>query len=218
MHPDVECIRMDLKRCFEEATLGQLIRWWHGEDVPGWSSQTSLFLSKTATAIMRHGAPGVRFFKSQLNSDDPHKRYIALSKLAHKDCADAEVVSSLVSAFRDIRDQKPEVAHSFQVMALDGLAEVGQFPLGRDEAAPLLGHENKWLAASAMAYLSRVFPAETVGILRTGLHSAGPVVRGRACTEIAFRKVTDLQDEAIALLKDPEQYVVNCAQIVCDLM
>lgn len=208
---------MDLKQRFEEATLDQLIRWWHGEEVPDWSSQTSLFPLKTASAIMRHGALGILFFKSQLNSADPRKRYTALSKLAHKDYADAEVVSSLVDAFYHSHAQNSEMKQAFQTKALDGLIDVGEFPLGRNEVEALLTHENKWLAASAMAYLSHAYPPETFTILRAGLRSPNPAMRGRACTEIAFRGVIALQDEAITLLKDLEQYVVNCAQIVCDL-
>ena len=208
---------MDINKNFQNASVPQLIRWWNGDDVPEWSNETALFLHKTANALARAGDEGVEFLKAQIESEDLPKRYLALNRLAYPNTADERIAQCLVDAFRLPPSQEAKVVSGFKSLALDGLVRIEQYPLERSEVELLLDNSEKWLAAVAMVYMSHAFEREAVDILRAGLESGNPIMRGHACTEVGFRHIQPLKDKIINLLKDSDEYVARSAQIGCEV-
>jgi hypothetical protein len=208
---------MNLNEKFENASVPQLIRWWNGDDVPEWSKETALFLHKTANALGRAGDEGVEFLRSQVESEDLYKRYLALNKLANPQTADERIVQCLIDTFRRPPSDNSEIIVGSKILALNGFVQIGKYPLERSEVESLLDNNESWLAAAAMVYLSHAFASETIDILSAGLESNDPVVRGHACTEAGFRHIRSLKDKVVGLLKDSDEYVARSAQIGCDV-
>lgn len=200
---------MDIKERIKGASLKQLITWWDGEK-PEWAEKTSLFHHWIAVALGEAGPKGTEFLKSQINSDDLFKRTRALERLAVRGIVDEDIVNSLIELFE--RDD-----HRCKTFALANLVRVKQFPLARAEVESLRDHDDGWLAAESMVYLSHACPSDAVNVLRAALQSAKPEVRGGACSEIGFRNIFNLKDEAAALLTDDDVYVANSAQIACEM-
>lgn len=208
---------MNLDEKFENASVRQLMRWWNGVDVPEWSKETTLFLHKTASALGRAGDEGIEFLRAQVESEDLHKRYLALDRLARPEIADERIVQYLVDAFSHPPSNKPEMVVGFKILALDGFVRIKQYPLERSEVEPLVDDSQGWLAAAAMVYLSHAFESEAVDILKAGLESSDPIRRGYACTEAGFRNIRPLKDKVVSLLKDADQFVARSAQIGCEV-
>jgi hypothetical protein len=208
---------MDIYQLVRAASVEQLIRWWNGEELPDWANHTYSLRQKVGSALGEAGPTGIRFLKSQLNTDDLHLRSIALSSLARKEVADGEVIDCLVEAFRCTYSD-PRVIDVFKTIALEGLMSVERYPLDRAEVERLLVSEEEWLAASALAYLSRAYEEERDKILRAGMLSGNPKLRGRACTEVGFRRIRGLEGEVRALLSDADEYVARSAQIGCEVL
>lgn len=208
---------MNLNERFDNASVPQLIRWWNGDDVPMWSKETALFLHKTANALGRAGVEGIEFLRAQVESEDLHKRYLALNKLANPKTADEGILQCLVGVFRRPPSDNPKVIVGFKILALDGFVRIGKYPIGRGEVKPLIEHGQSWLAAAAMVYLSHAFEGEAVMILGAGLESGDPIMRGHACTEAGFRNIQPLKDKIATLLKDADEYVARSAQIGCEV-
>ena len=137
--------------------------------------------------------------------------------MAHAESADGEVLDSLVEAFRFTRHPDPRVIDGFKTLALEGLMSVERYALGRAEVERSLMSDDGWLAAAAMAYLSRAHVEERVDILRAGMRGRNPKLRGRACTEAGFRNIRELEGEVKALLSDADEYVARSAQIGCEV-
>lgn len=209
---------MNINERFRRASLTQLIRWWNGEETPGWAHETCLFLPKIANALSKIVPEGVEFLKRQARSDDLQRHALALSCLSKKRIADEEIVCLLIDAFRRHRSSEPKADAGLKTLALNGLVAIERYPLGRAEVEPLLEHEDKWLGAAAMVYLSHAVPEEAVKILRAGLRSRNPIRRGQACTEAGFRKIRILRKEVATLLKDGNEYVARSAQIGCEVL
>jgi hypothetical protein len=208
---------MNLNEKFDSASVPQLISWWNGIDVPDWSKETTLFLHKTANALGRVDDEGVEFLRSQVESEDLHRRYLALNKLAHPQTADEIIAQSLVDAFCRPPSDNSEIVAGFKILALNGLARIMKYPLERIEVESLLDGNESWLAAAAMVYLSHAFESEAIDILGAGLGSSDPIVRGHACIEVSFRHIQPLKDKVMSLLKDSEEYVARSAQIGCEV-
>jgi hypothetical protein len=208
---------MNLNERFENASVPQLICWWNGIDVPEWSKETALFLHKTANALGRVGDEGVEFLRSQVESEDLHKRYLALNKLANPQTADERIVQCLIDAFRRPPSDDSEIIVGYGTLALHGFVRIGKYPLGRSEVGSLLSNNESWLAAAAMVYLSHAFESEAINILGAGLESRDPIVRGHACTEAGFRHIQPLKAKVVSLLNDSDEYVARSAQTGCDV-
>ena len=208
---------MYLNEEFKSASVSQLIRWWNGDDVPEWSKGMALFLQKTAHALSLAGSEGVEFLRTQVESKDVSKRAIVLGKLADPRIADEKAAQYLVNAFSEKQSDEPEIDSGFKTIALNRLVGISYFPLKRGEVESLLEHEDKWLAAAAMVYLSHAFECEAVEILRAGLESRNPAMRAHACTEAGFRNIRQLKEKVALLLKDDDTYVANAAQIGCEM-
>ena len=208
---------MNLNEKFENASVPQLIRWWNGEDVPEWSKETALFLHKTANALGRAGAEGIEFLRAQVESEDLHRRYLTLNKLANPDTADERIVQYLVDVFTNPPLDKAEIIVGFKILALNSFVRIGKYQLERCEVESLLDDSQSWLAAAAMIYLSHAFESEAIDILGAGLESSDPIVRGHACTEAGFRNIRPLKAKVVSLLKDSDEYVARSAQIGCDV-
>jgi len=209
---------MSLKEELENASVAQLIRWWNGDEVPESAKTTFLFLEKTGSALRRAGLEGVEFLRTQVESQDVYKRSLALKKLANPLIAGKRTTEYLVNAFRYDEFQEPEVLVGFKILALDGLVGIEQYPLDRDEIGLLLEHEEEALAATAMVYLSHACPEETIKILRAGLESENPRMRGYACAEVGSRHIYQLKEEVAALLSDADEYVARAAQTGCEVL
>ena len=208
---------MNLNEKLENASVHQLIRWWNGDDVPEWSKETALFLHKTANALGRAGDEGIDFLRSQVETEDLHKRYLALNKLANPQTADERIVQCLTDAFSYPPSDNSEIVDGFKILALNGFVRVGKYPLERSEVELLLDNSQRWLAAAAMVYLSHAFESEAVNILSAGLGSGDPIIRGHACTEAGFRNIRPLKDKVESLLKDSDGFVARAAQIGCEV-
>ena len=219
--PDAGSIRiihmMNINHQIRKAPVSQLIRWWTGEEVPQWASTTSLLHDKVASELSRRGSKGVQFLKAQAGCGDIRKRCRVLCALARKGSYDSEVENLFTEAFYNEARLEPEVALAFQGLALDCFIRVGQFPLGRSAVEPLLEHENRYVSASAMVYLSHKFQEEAIKILKEGLKSSNPIKRGYACTEAGFRNMSELRSEVESLLRDEDDFVARSAQIACDV-
>jgi hypothetical protein len=206
---------MSLKEELDNASVGQLIRWWNGDEIPESAKTTFLFLEKTGGALSRAGLEGVEFLRTQVESDDVYKRALALKHLANPLIADERTTGHLVNAFRCDGFHEPETVVGFKILALDGLVRIEQYPFERDEIALLLEHEDTELAATAMIYLSHAYTEETIEILRAGLKSKNPRMRASACAEVGFRNIYQLKKEVAALLSDADVYVARAAQTGC---
>jgi hypothetical protein len=209
--------QMNLHEKYENASVPQLIHWWDGDDVPEWSEETALFLHKTANALGRAGDEGIEFLRSQVGSEDLHKRYLALDKLANPQTADERIVQCLVDAFSHPPSDNSEIVDGFKILALNAFVRIGEYPLERSEVELLLDNSQRWLAAAAMVYLSHAFESEAVNILSAGLESGDAIIRGHACTEAGFRKLRPLIDKVESLLKDSDDFVARSAQIACEV-
>jgi hypothetical protein len=208
---------MNLNEKFENAPVLQLMRWWNGDEIPEWSKETALFLHKTANALGRAGDEGILFLRAQIESEDLHRRYLALSKLANPKTADERIIQCLVEAFRRPPSGDSEIVAGFKILALNSFVRIKQYPLERNEVELLLDNSQRWLAAAAMVYLSHAFESEAVDILRMGLESREPIVRGYACTEAGLRNIRPLKDKVVSLLKDSDEFVARSAQIGCEV-
>lgn len=208
---------MNINHQIRKASVPQLIRWWTGEEIPRWASTTSLFHQKVAAELSRRGSKGVQFLKTQARSGDIRKRSTVLCALARKGSYDSEVESLFTEAFYNEARLEPEAALAFKELALNCFIRVGLFPLGRSEVELLLEHENRYVSASAMVYLSHKFQEEAINLLKEGLKSSNPIKRGRACTEAGFRNMSELRSEIESLLRDEDDFVARSAQIACDV-
>lgn len=204
---------MRLNKELKYASVARLIRWWNGDEVPAWSRGMAQFLQKTAHALSLAGSEGVEFLRTQVESEDVSKRAIALGKLADPRIADERSAQYLVDAFHEKQSNEPEIDSGFKTIALNGFVGISYYPLKRAEVEPLLEHEDKWLAAAAMVYLSHAFEDEAIKILEAGLASRNPIMRGHACTEAGFRNIYQLKQKVALLLRDDDKYVANAAQI-----
>jgi len=209
---------MDVNEKIESATVHQLIRWWNGDDVPEGSQDSSLSLYKLVTALGRKGNEGIAFLRTQIEAEDLHKRYLALSRLAQPETVDERVIQCLVEAFCFPPSLDVKIASGFKILALDGLVRIGHYPLHRGEVETLLEDNDPWLAAAAMVYLSHAFEPEAVAILKAGLESDNQIMRGHACAEVGSRRILPLKGRVIGLLNDADDYVARAAQIACDLL
>ena len=208
---------MDPNQEIQKASLPKLISWWAGENLPDWATATALLHEKVASALRRVGPNGIRFLKTQIESGDLRKRAVALRALSNKETCDDEVVSFLIDAFRVSSGLERQAADGFKELAMNSLINIEQYPLDRSEVEPLLEHRDKYLAATAMVYLSHAVPDETIGILRSGLRHANPIRRGYACTQAGFRNIHQLKHEVSDLLKDSDQFVSRSARIACEM-
>src|ERR1044072_5283610 len=199
-------MKMTINERIKSADINQLIKWWNREHPPQWAKSTHLFFDKVASAMSKAGPSGISFLKSQAESNNDRRRYLAIRSLARKEVADDDVVGFLVRAFYE---DHPE----WKGFALVGLVSIEKFPLKRREVEELLNHSNKWVAAEAMVYLSQAHPDEAAAILREGLRSSSAIMRGHACSEAGFRNIRELKEEVGGLLKDEESYVARAAKI-----
>jgi hypothetical protein len=190
--------------CFLRAPLGQLTRWWNGNEPPppGWEDG---YLDEVAHALVRLIPAGVQEVKKGLRASDIRHRRAALSALARPESADVEVRAALRDAF-DAADA------DLKTDALWGFMHLGWFPLERRQLERLLHGADLRLAALAMCYSSRAFPSEAVPTLARALRSDNPRMREYACDEVGGRGIEELSGELRRLLGDSDDAVAQAAR------
>jgi hypothetical protein len=189
---------------FRKAPLEQLRRWWSGNDPPPPGHEED-YVDEVAHALSHAGPTGVAVLRQALNSHDVGRRWAAVYFLATEGLADEEVRAALRRAF--------DAPEPLKTAALWGFLNLNWFPLKREEVERLLHQEDQRLAALAMCYLSRAFPGEAVGILRSALGSDNPRMREYACDEVGEREIVELKGELERLVADPDEYVAQAARI-----
>jgi hypothetical protein len=194
---------MGLFKLVDNATVQQLRLWWSSEP-PDWANDPSSFLDEVAYALSESGPEGIAFLKSFLDEGTPDQRARAIHFLADKRIVDPEIIGQMIDA---INERDPQL----QTAAVWGLIQVDHFALSRDQAEQLRVSPNERLSASAMVYLSRAYPEESIAILSQALQSSNPRDREYACDEIGDRRIAELKDRLKGMLSDANQDVRRAA-------